>query len=408
MNWLKKTIGLPTALFYGVWTIVGAGIYVMIWKISWIAWMQSMRSLLLAGIFCILTWLSYAELTNRYPKSAWAALYVERWFNSKSIGVLTWILVCLAWVVSAWVLAKWFSAYLTTFLPQIPLLWWAIGIVTVFAFLAALGIDLSSKIVSIITIIEVSWIIFIIWIARSWFFAFAERRQETLPTFTWEEFVSILWWAFLAFYAFIGFEKLATLAEEMKHPRKDLPKAIIGSILISALLYIVISTVALFALDLNLIAGSEKPLAILYETITGEQAIIISLISLISISNGILVLLIMGSRMLYGMATEWRIPRWFAKTTSGGSNPLASLSVMYVAILIGIIAFPLITLVSYTNLLIFVIFSLVNISLLLLKKNEQQTCERYEHNFHVPAFVPILGMLINILFLGYAIVSLLW
>ena len=90
----------------------------------------------------------------------------------------------------------------------------------------------------------------------------------------------------------------------MKHPRKDLPKAIIGSILISTLLSKVISTVALFALDLNLIAGSEKPLAILYETITGEQAIIISLISLISISNGILVLLIMGSRMLYGMATE--------------------------------------------------------------------------------------------------------
>lgn len=406
MNWLKKSISLPTALFYGVWTIVGAGIYVMIWKISWIAGMQSMWSLLLAGIFCILTWLSYAELTNRYPKSAWAALYVERWFNNKSMGVLTWILVCLAWVISAWVLAKWFSAYLTTFLPQIPLLWWAIGIVTLFAFLAALGIDLSSKIVSIITVIEISWILFIVWIARSWIFAFADRRQETLPTFTSGEFVSILWWAFLAFYAFIGFEKLATLAEEMQHPRKDLPKAIIGSILISALLYIVISTVALFALDLNLIAWSEKPLAVLYETITGKQAVIISLISLISISNWILVLLIMWSRMLYGMATEWRIPRWFAKTTSGWTNPLASLSVMYVSVLIGILAFPLITLVSYTNLIIFVIFSLVNISLLLLKKNEQQTCERYEHNFHVPAFVPILGMIINILFLGYAIMTL--
>ncbi len=406
MKWLKRSINLPTALFYGVWTIVGAGIYVMIWKISWIAGMQSIWSLLFAGLFCILTWLSYAELSNRYPKDAWAAVYIEKWFHKKRLAVVTWLLVCLAGVVSAGVLAKWFSAYLTTFLPQIPLLWWALGIVTFFAILAWLGIDLSSKIVSIITIIEITWIIFIVWVAGSWFVEFASRRQEVLPNFTTQQFIQILGWAFLAFYAFIWFEKLATLAEEMKHPREDLPKAIIGSIIISAFLYIAISIVALFALDLDLIAGSEKPLAVIYEHITGKQAIIISLISLVSISNGILVLLIMGSRMLYGMAKQWRISKWFAKTTSNWTNPIASLSVMYLSILIGILIFPLITLVSYTNLIIFTIFSLVNISLLLIKYREKENCERYEHNFHVPTYVPALGTAINILFLGYAVASL--
>lgn len=401
MNNLKRCITLPLALFYGVWIIVWAWIYVMIGKIAWSAWMFSVRSLVFAWIFCIITGLSYAELTTRYPKSGWAASFIEAWFQKRWAGIVSWLLICLAWVVSTSVLAKWFSSYATSFLPQFPEIIVSLWIVTLFVIIAGLWISLSTKLISIITSIEVWWILFIIRIARSSFPVMAERRSEMIPPLhdLWT-YSAILWWAFLSFYAFIWFEKIAHLAEEMVHPRHDLPKAIIWSILLSAVLYILVAVVAIYGLPLEILGNTTKPLAVIYESITGKDAYILSLVSLIAISNWILGLLIMWSRILFSMGNSGWIPKIFSWTHQKTQSPLFSLWVIYSIIVLLILTFPLGELVKYTNVIIISIFLLVNISLIKIKN---YTRNKPKPLFEVPYRIPVCGVITNVLFLIYAL-----
>ena len=110
--------------------------------------------------------------------------------------------------------------------------------------------------------------------------------------------------AFLAFYAFIGFEDMVNVAEEVKEPRRILPLAILITIGISTLLYLLVALVAVLALPPAELAQSRAPLALLYERATGSAPTLISLISMFAVVNGALIQIIMASRVLYGMSRE--------------------------------------------------------------------------------------------------------
>lgn len=170
--------------------------------------------------------------------------------------------------------------------------------------IAFVGINLSSWFVTIITLLEVGGLLFIIRVARSGFAQFGEQLPAMLPSRDLGARSAIFLGSFLAFYAFVGFEDLANVAEELKNPTRDMPKAIITIMIISTILYLLVALVAVLGLSIDALQASDRPLALLYEQATGKNPILITVISLFSVMNGILVQVIMASRLLYGMADK--------------------------------------------------------------------------------------------------------
>ncbi|USN55054.1 MAG: APC family permease [Candidatus Peribacteria bacterium] len=176
--------------------------------------------------------------------------------------------------------------------------------------IALIGIELSSWLVTGITILETGGLLYIIWIARAGLADLPARLPEMMPSIDLSSLSMIVLGAFLAFYAFIGFEDLANTAEELKNPKRDMPRAIVIMMIVATILYLLVALVAVLGLPLETLQASEKPLALLYEQTTGKSPIIISLISLFSVMNGILVQIIMASRLMYGMADKQRLPKF--------------------------------------------------------------------------------------------------
>lgn len=400
---LKQSMSLWTATFYGLGTILWAWIYVLVGKVAWFSWMLTPFAFIIAAILAVFSAFSYAELSSRYPRSAWAALYVFEWFKSVWLSRIVGFLVFMSWLISAWVLANGFGAYFTVFVPdvaqRVPALW----ILLLLGTIAFIWINLSSFLVTAITILEVGWLLFIIRVARGGFAMLPDVAMDMLPTFTGGAWSAVILGSFLAFYAFIGFEDLANVAEEMKNPKKDMPKAIIMIMILSTLLYLLVALVAVLGLPMAELTASEKPLAVLYEHITWKPAIIISLISLFSIMNGVLVQIIMASRLMYGMADNGWIPKWLAYVSPKTQVPVISTGIVLAVMILVTMTGTLQSLASLTSFIILTIFSFINLGLCLIKYRESKLPpeEVDTNHFTIPFWIPLLGLLVNVFFIGY-------
>lgn len=407
---LKSTISFPNAVFYWLGTIIGAWIYVLVGKVALQSWMYAPISFLIASLLAIFSALSYAELSSRFPQAAWAALYVQRSFGKVWLCRLTWGLIFLSWLISAWVMANGFAAYFSEFFGQVPLWWSALWIVTLLTVIALLWINLSSIIITGTTIISLLGLFMVLWVARWWLADLPARFGELVPTALSGDIVWwILLWAFLAFYAYIWFEDLANVAEEVKNPRKTMPKTIITIMVISTILYVLVALVAVLGMPLSELTVSDRPLAVLYENVTGTSPWIISLIALFSVVNGILVQILMTSRLLYGMWSEWWLPKRLSYVHPRTNVPLVSTLLVFVVIALFTLFFPLEALASYTSLVILSAFSLVNIGLLIIKRKERKdpVAQADKSHYRVHWLIPFCGALINIFFVVYKIVSVL-
>jgi amino acid transporter len=204
--------------------------------------------------------------------------------------------------------------------------------------------------------------------------------------------------AFLAFYAFIGFEDMVNLAEEVKNPRVNLPRAILLSIVISSLLYIAVSVTAVIYVDLAQLGASNSPLALMVSSHPGAVKTI-GLIGIVAITNGALTQIIMASRMLYGMARRGLLPGVFAHVNRRTRTPLLNTWLVTLMIMGFALWLPIVTLASMTSAIMLVIFALVNLSLLKVKK--AGIFEDEAPSFQVWRWVPLAGLVINLCLLAY-------
>ena len=170
----------------------------------------------------------------------------------------------------------------------------------------------------------------------------------------------------IAFFAFIGFEDIANMAEETVNPGRTASHAVLWTLGISILIYVLLSLVAVLAPDREAITGSQAPLAELVEQITGLSGEPVAAMAAIAMVNGILIQIVMASRMLYGMATEGLAPAWFAQVDKTHQTPGRATIVVAAAVLMLALFFPLVRLAETTSLVILVVFTLVNLSLFAL------------------------------------------
>lgn len=304
---LNRSLTVPLVTFYGIGTILGAGIYVLVGKVAGYAGMYTPIAFLLALILAAFSALSYAEFSARFPQSAGEAVYIYKGLNSRFLSISVGISICLASATSVATLLLGVVAYLSV-LIEISNWLVIVGLTLLLGLIVSWGINELVILATIMTLIGMAGLLLIIWVARDNLNHLPARLHEMVPTFKFSIWEGILLGSFIAFYAFLGFEDIVNVAEEVRNPHRNLPIAIILALVITTLFYIAISVVCVLSLPTAQLAQTDAPLAMLYSNITGRSPITITIISLVSILNGALIQIIKTSRILYGMSRQGWLP----------------------------------------------------------------------------------------------------
>lgn len=198
----------------------------------------------------------------------------------------------------------------------------------------------------------------------------------------------------LAFYAFIGFEDMVDVAEEVKNVKRNLPLAILITLGITTLLYLLIMVSAILSMPPQELAKSQAPIATLYKFHTGKSAEIISIISILAIINGALIQIIMASRVIYGLSSRGQLPLFLSYIHSKTQTPIVATVLSGMIVMILALVGYLSTLAQTTALLMLIVFSIINLALWRIKQAEPQT----KGCLCLPRFVSLLAFIISATF----------
>ncbi len=396
MATLKRRLTLPLFTFYGLGSILGAGIYALVGKVAGSAGMFTPISFLIAASLAALTGFSYAELSSRYPKSGGEAIYVSKAFGIKQFSTLIGLLVVLSAIVSSSALMNAFFGYLEVFIPAQRDM--TIIIVSLCAAgIAMWGIKESAMAATILTLIEISGLFLIMWVGRDALLSFPTQISDFVPPSESAIWVGILSGAFIAFYASIGFEDMANVAEEVKDPHRNLPLGIMFAIVGSTLLYCIVSIVAVLSLPADVLSSTDAPLAMVYENATGSKPVIITFIGLFAVANGILVQIVMGSRILYGLSKKDMLPDVLSKVNPKTHTPIVATGFVTFIILVLALWFDLSRLAQITSLIVLIIFAIVNLACMRVKLKDPKPKDVQTF----PFVIPLLGFCSIVLFVAY-------
>lgn len=379
---LSRRLSRPVLLFYGIGTILGAGIYVLIGEVAGEAGSLGLWSFLLAAALAGITAVSYSALAPAFPEAAGEAAYIREAFGLRWLATAVGLLLALTGIVSAGVLVIGFDGYLREFvvLPS----WLVISVVILaLGVLAGAGVRMAAGVAVVITLIEIAGLLIVLVLTRQAWLELPEKLPSLLIPGNTSDWLGIGTGTVLAFYAYIGFEDMVNMAEETKDPKADLPFAIFGSLLVATLLYVLVGAAALLSLDPGALSDSRAPLAAVVRSQQGP-AWLVSVISLIAVLNGALVQLIMASRVLYGLGRRAALPAWFGKVNEATRSPVRATIIVTMVTLIMGLSLPINRLAEIASLGLLAIFASVHATL--LKRSD------IRREAGVSVLWPILGM----------------
>lgn len=387
---LKRELGLVSTTLYGLGNILGAGIYALIGIVAAKAGYLTPLSFLIALVLAVFTALSYMEFSSRHPLASGEAYYIHKAFSMQSFSVLIGLMIAFAGLISSATMLRSFIGYFNIFfiVPSDILI---VFVVMIIGGIAVWGISESVWIASAITLIELSGLLLVLWVSKSSLLTLPSHLPELVPPInSIEPWQGVFVGAFIAFYAFIGFEDMVTIAEEVKHPKITMPLAIFFAFIAATIIYISISLVSVLTIDPELLAYSNAPMSLVYEMSTGKEPVMITLISLFAVLNGSLVQIIKASRMLYGMSEQKWLPEIFAKVSPLTKTPIpATLTVTFI-ILVLALCFPLESLATATSYTVLTVFGIVNLGLLKIKITEKKSKIPVDY-LSMPKLIPLLG-----------------
>ena len=400
---LRRSLTLVPLTLYGLGTTIGAGIYALIGEMALVAGYQMPVSFLIAAGLATLTGFSFVELSSRYPQAAGEAVYVQRGFDRRWLTIVVGLLAVCAGTVSAASIVNGFVGYLQSFTDihrTIIIVALMLGMTVV----AAWGIGSSVAAAAILTVIEIGGLAIVIAAGGEHLADLPARINEFVPTFDAGMWAGIFAGSFLAFYAFIGFEDIVNMAEETKDPTRVVPWAIILTLAVTAVLYVLVSVVALLSVPLSELAGSAAPLKLVYARATGSSGALIGVIGILAMVNGALIQLIKGARVLYGLSRQGVLPAWFGQVNARTSTPLNATLLVGAAIFILALWFRLGGLAQATSLITLGVFSLVNLALVRVKLRDDPV----DHTaiFNIPIWIPLGGFAVSAGFLLTKLVQL--
>ncbi|MBI2558705.1 amino acid permease [Candidatus Woesearchaeota archaeon] len=391
---LKKEIGLLEATLYGIGVILGAGIYALIGVGAGTAGNALWISFLIGAVIATFTGFSYAELSSMYPKEAAEYVYTRHAFRKKLLAFIVQWLMLFVVIAGAATVALGFAGY-WYFLFGGNLLFIGILLIAAMSFINYIGIKESARYNDISTIIESFGLVAIILLG-----AYYINRNNLLESINFFEspsgFHGILSATTIVYFAFIGFENLVNISEEAKDAHRTIPKALLISLAVSALIYVLVSISAVSILGSDVLAKSKAPLAEAAEKVIPKSSIVLSLIALFATSNTVLILLIVASRLVYGLSSNSLLPSAFSRIGGRGTPFISIITISGLAGL-SLLILDIKRLAHLVDLGVFIVYIFVNMSVILLRYREPDMKRAFKAPLNIGRF-PLLaffGIVLN-------------
>lgn len=400
---LAKSIGALDLTALGLGAIIGTGIFVILGKAIGDSGPAIVVSFVLAGVTCAFSALSYAELASSIPVSGSAYTYTYATLGEMIAFIIGWDLL-LEYAVSVAAVAVGWGQYLNELLDAVfgvrlpdaisqpPGKGGIVNLPAAFVVLAVMGVLLlgareSARSNAIMVCIKV--VILVVFCVL----AFSAFKTSNIHPFAPMGISGITTASAAIFFAYIGFDAVSTCGEECKNPGKDLPRGIIGSLVIATVLYILVGLAAVGAIPFSQIAGKDAPLATVLSDGVGLSwgAGLISVGALIAITSVTLTILYGQTRIMYSMSRDGLVPPAFSRL-SARKIPTFSTVLFGVVIAVAAATIPLDILFELVNIGTLFAFVLVNVGVIVLRRTKPDL----ERKFRVPfvPVVPIIGALL--------------
>jgi len=363
---LRRDVGLTLFALYGTGNIIGAGIYVLVGKVAGEAGMLAPLAFVIAAVIAGLTGLSYGELASRYPVSAGEAVYLHEAFKKRWLAVSVGFLIAVAGLVSAATMARGFVGYFNQFVAVDAAIV-VVVLISALTLLAVRGIAESARAAALLTLVEAGGLLWVIAVASPNALSLAEVPFAEVFSADAGVWPGVFAGAFLAFFAFIGFEDMVSIAEEVKNPQRNIPRGIVLAFVFSTTLYLLITFVAIGTLPIDELAQSDAPLADVYSAATGRSVVFISMIGLVAVINGALIQIIKAARVFYGMSCNGWLPAFFGVVNPRTGTPVRSTLVAGAIVLLLSLLLPLLSLAKLTSGMVLLVFMLVNLALIRIR-----------------------------------------
>ena len=398
---LERKLTTATLTLQGVGVIIGAGIYVLVGTIAATVGNGVWLALLGAAVAALPTGLSYAELASRYPRSAGEAVYVERAFGREWLSFLVGFAVLASGVASTAAVSHGFATYLGDLLAIDRRL----HLLTIALFLAALtwlnhrGIREAAWVNASCTIASLTGLVVLViagletWgTVDPWTIA-PPGSGSGSGSGSEVALSALLAGAALAFYAYIGFEDMCNVAEEVEGAERAIPRAILLSLAITTVVYVLVGLTVVNAVPVAELVASDVPLMLVAERLLPSwNPAWLGVIALLAVVNTALFNLIMGSRILYGMGAQGLLSPRFAWTHPRRKTPTLGVLVTFVLALAFALTGVLRVLAEATNTVVLAAFFSVNLALLVVKRRRIAPDDASVRHFSVPWVVPVLGL----------------
>lgn len=348
----------------GVGIIVGAGIYVLLGPATQAAGGLVWLAFLVSAALCSLTALSYAELAGMFPRAGGEYEYAGHVFGRRPTFVIGWTMTT-GLIVAGATVALGFAEYARRFIPGDARVI-AVVIVLCAGAVGSTGATRWSRIVLVLSAVKVGGLLAVTGIGLAG--DGSGRPFDGITRPTWDVAGGVLGAAALVFFAFIGFDEVATLSEETEDPTRSTPRALLWSLGISALLYVAVAAAAVHALGVDALAASAQPLADVAATVLGARAgTVASALALVTTANTVILVITAASRMVFAMGRRGDLPTSWARVDRNGS-PTVALTVITAATAGCTLLGGLERVASATDVLIFAVFLSVNIMVIRLRR----------------------------------------
>ncbi len=392
---LSQTLSWPHLVALGVGAIVGTGILTLTGVGAAKAGPAVILSFAIAGVICACAALAYAEMATMYPASGSAYTYSYIVFGELIAWIIGWSLILEYSLVVSAVAVGW-SGYASGFLNSIgmglspaviqgPELGGlvnipAIFIIAVVAGLLIYGTRESATLNALLVVVKL--------LALALFIAVC------LPIFDSSNFTPFMPYGFprsgpagaevgvmaaaaIIFFAFYGFDAIATAAEETKNPDRDLAIGIVGSMILCVLIYMAVAAAAIGALAYTRFANSPEPLALILREIgQGWAARILGVSAVIALPTVILAFFYGQSRIFFVMARDGLLPANLARVSSRGTPVRITL---FTAVIVAIIAgiFPLADIAALANAGTLAAFVAVCAAMLTMRRRDPNALRKF-------------------------------
>jgi APA family basic amino acid/polyamine antiporter len=398
---LKRSLTLPLVTLYGLGVTIGAGIYVLVGVTAGRAGMSAPLAFIAAAFVMSFSAASYSELSGRLPVSAGEAAFVDKAFSLRWLSLAAGLGIVAAGVVSAAAICVGSVGYVQQFVPLPPHILIPL-IVVIMTAIAAVGIMESVGLAAILTALEILGLVAVI---AGGFHAQPDMLVRLPEVFegagNWAMWAGVLSAGVIAFFAFIGFEDIVNVAEEVVEPERTMPWAIGLTLVISTILYVLVAYVAVMSVPIETLAASTAPLSLLFSEVTAFPALLIAAIASLATLNGVIVQEVMASRVLYGLSNLGHLPGWLAHVHGWTRTPLKATLLIGAIILVLALAVPLEALAEWTSRVTLSVFALVNWALIRIKLDEPEPPAGV---VRVPMWVPVAGLVACLGFLGSSFV----